>query len=196
MIISEERWKTAQENEFKHHVAREDLMHSYSQSYNIIFDYLGINKEDLKNKSVLEIGPAFYPALFSVQTKESHVIEPLFDQFPEEIKNIYNFKKINVFKNMAEELDKLNIKVDEIWIFNLLQHVQDPEKILINSYSVSSVVRIFEPIDWPTDICHPHTFSKKFFEDIFPKTNFKVHIGGSIKNFHDANCIYGTIYKE
>jgi hypothetical protein len=93
-------------------------------------------------------------------------------------------------------LDKLNLNFDEVWIFNLLQHVQDPEKVLSNAYQYSSKIRIFEPINWTTDICHPHTFDKKYFEDMFPKTQFKIHYGGSVPNFHDANCIYGTIFKE
>lgn len=199
MKITDERWKIAQEHEFKFHEkdgCREDIRLNYERSYNIIFNYLEIDKEELKNKTILEIGPAYYPALLNVNTKESYVVEPLFDQFPQQIRDLYNNKKINVLKCMAEDLDKVNLNFDEVWIFNLLQHVQDPEKVLNNAYQHSSKVRIFEPINLPTDICHPHTFDKKYFEDMFPKTQFKVHSGGSISNFHDANCIYGTIFRE
>lgn len=49
---------------------------------------------------------------------------------------------------------------DEVWIYNCLQHVEDPKAILHNAMTLGGCVRIFEWIDIPAHEGHPHMLTK------------------------------------
>ncbi len=80
--------------------------------------------------------------------------------------------------------------VAETWLFNCLQHVRDPELVIAKAKETSGVIRFFEPVDYPTCVYHPHTFTQDNFERWF---------GDSVKRytdrvpgFFDSDCVYGT----
>ena len=64
--IDDQRWNEAQQAEKPHHIA-DSLSHSYThydKIYDMYFQYLNIEKQNLKQKSIAEIGPARIPGLF------------------------------------------------------------------------------------------------------------------------------------
>jgi len=49
---------------------------------------------------------------------------------------------------------------DEVWIYNVLQHTEDPEQIIRNAKSTAPALRIFEWIDIPPHEGHPHMLTE------------------------------------
>lgn len=47
--------------------------------------------------------------------------------------------------------------LDEVWVYNTLQHVDDPEAIVVGACRSAGTVRIFEWIGFETNDCHIHT---------------------------------------
>lgn len=63
----------------------------------------------------------------------------------------------DLFKDELVDGDK---PFDEVWIYNCLQHVEDPKLIVQNALALAHRVRIFEWIDIPPHEGHPHMLTK------------------------------------
>lgn len=177
--ISKDRWLQAQDAEVR--VVDYNRENS-ERAYRNIFKYLGLSF-DQEDKSIAEIGCGLYPAVYFCENVQAIVFEPLFSK-PEHC-------GLNIFWNRcAFEEFKYHFGVDEVWIYNCLQHVIDPEAIVKKSKDVSRVVRFFEPVDYPTCTYHPHTFSQSDFERWFP--NSVQRYTDRLVGFFDSDCVYGT----
>lgn len=79
-----------------------------------------------------------------------------------------------------------------------MQHILNPDLFIENLIKSSKIIRILEPINWPTNNAHPHTYTFEYFSSKFQKyeNNLKVYKGNSIVNFHSSDCVYGTINIE
>ena len=196
MKIDKTRWQEAQHLELKHHKFSNDMISTFDYVYNNMFRLLNVDKNSLKDKKILEIGPAFFPALCYINCKSKFVIEPMFDSFSKEVKNYYALNEINVTTKIIEDTDTYSLDFyDEIWLFNVLAHVVDPIDIIEKCKLSSNVVRFFEPINTGTDICHPHTFDLEFFKKNFDHDCVNLYSGKTIQNFHDADCAFGTFIR-
>jgi hypothetical protein len=188
--IDDNRWESAQIGEKIYHIqdSVEKSYESYKNSYPYYFKYLNIDT-NLSGKSVVEIGPARIAGLlFCTNYSKSYIIEPT----PYEgIDYLYENKNIEIIKEKAESCNFPY--VDEVWIFNLMQHVQDPDKLIEICKKHSKIIKFFEPIDLPTNNEHPYSFSledyKNYFGDCVKVYSFNGEIG-----FHQAKCAYG-VYK-
>jgi len=188
--ISIERWEQAQIGEkiFHNMLSNEESYLIYKNSYEKYFKYLNIDL-DLNGRSIIEIGPAKFAGILSCKNyKKSYIVEPtIYD----DISNYYDGKNLDFIRELYEDCN--SPKVDEIWILNLMQHVKDPDSLIEKAKKNSKIIRFFEPINLPTNLEHPFTFSiddyKKYFGD---SVNIYKSIGES--NFHEADCVYG-IYK-
>ena len=54
---------------------------------------------------------------------------------------------------------------DEAWVYNVLQHVVDPERIINGMRAVAGTVRVFEWVDTPPTLGHPHTLIAAQLDD-------------------------------
>ncbi len=189
--ITKERWEEAQVGEKIYHIAEpvEMSYNHFREAYKHYFKWLDINP-DLSGKSVIEIGPGRIAALlFCDNHKLSYVLEPTeYDG----IAHLYDKENLLVIKKTAEEWDFPN--VDEIWLFNLLQHVQDPDLLIKKCKESAKVIRFFEPVDLPTNLEHPFTFSMDDFKGYFGDCVKEYAANQGIKGFHGAKCAYG-VYK-
>ena len=175
-------WEQAQIKERQMHTLDKSKgMSHYAKSYKQYFSYLGIDS-NLKGKSVVEVGPADIPALaFCSHLGNSCVIEPM----PSEILKTFPIK---IYKIPAENFDFSMF--DEVWFFNVLQHVKDPYTIVKNAKK-AKCVRWFEPIDQGTDECHLHNLTHSMFVDWFGDA--KIYAGNEKADcFHTAKCSYGV----
>lgn len=175
-------WEKAQIAERQQHrMDVNDAIKHYAESYRQYFEYVGINS-DVTGKVIAEIGPADIPGLYYCQgTEKSFVVEPM----PSEILPTLGIK---VRKMKAEKIDYS--KVDEVWLFNVLQHVEDLYKV-VEKAKKSKVVRWFEPIYQGTDACHLHNLTDDMFMGWFGHSNRYI-AKPDVKAFHTATCSYGV----
>jgi hypothetical protein len=181
--ISQERWQEAQTAEIA--VVSYERGNS-RRAYEHIFSYLGIEL-DQGNKVIAEIGCGAYPAVSFCTNVDGWVFEPLWFQSLQEMKS-----RVEIYwiKEPFEDANISMIFFHEVWLFNVMQHVRDPESVITKAKEIAPVIRFFEPVDYPTCVYHPHTFTEDDFERWF---------GDSVKRytdrlpgFFDADCCYGT----
>jgi hypothetical protein len=187
--IDKKRWAIAQEEEKLHHMheSSQDSFNKWRGIYDFYFRYLDINL-DLNNKSILEIGPAKISALLYCDNYNvSYVVEPT---RYEDTEYLYEGKNITFIRDLYEECE--SPKVDEIWLFNVLQHIVDPDLFIEKCKQNAKIIKFFEPINTPIEIHHPHSFT---FEDYVKYFGESVKLyKGSTETFHTADCVYG-VYK-
>lgn len=194
--ISQERWEDAQSKEINHYDYNNE--ENYKNTTLIILrDHFKIDvDQDLIGKKILESGGGCYPSIYFCKgLKKSVNVEPLYDKFPDHVKT--RFKNSNVeCVSIGFEDYKGRSKFDEVWFFNVLQHVRDPFLQIENAKKIATTIRVFEPVDTAIDTEHPHSFNVDFFKDQFPESEVKIYHGGSIARFHGANCVYLTWTKN
>jgi SAM-dependent methyltransferase len=95
----------------------------------------------MEYKSVIDIGCGPFSLLQRVPVKEGTALDPIFYN---EYEVLYQCRGIKRLLKCGEDLSPEDGQFDEAWIYNCLQHVKDPVKIIENAMRVSSVVRIFE----------------------------------------------------
>lgn len=78
---------------------------------------------------------------------------------------------------------------DECWLFNVMQHIRDPELFVQKAKETGPVIRYFEPVDYGTCEYHPHTFSQDDFQRWFGEAK---RYTDRLPGFFDSDCCYGT----
>lgn len=178
-------WNEAQIAErSKHNMSYDEGLKHYRKTYRQgYFKYLNINPI-LNGKKVAEIGPADFPALaYCEGTENSLIVEPM----PSDILESF---KIPIVCYPAEDMDFSDF--DEVWIFNVLQHVIDPGKIVDNAKK-AKCVRFFEPINFGTDECHLHNLTMEMFVEWFGEAKYYPK-NDKAEAFHTWECAYGNFY--
>jgi 2-polyprenyl-3-methyl-5-hydroxy-6-metoxy-1,4-benzoquinol methylase len=150
---------------------------------------------DLQGKSILDIGGGAYSLLLkAVNFKRAVVAEPI--DHPKWVIGRYESMGIEFWNIPGEELDKSNkyfltrnLEVfDEVWIYNVLQHTLDPDKIVSNARKLSKLIRIFEWVDTPINVGHIHTLTEE-------NLNKWLHGEGKVENIRELSavgkCYYG-----
>jgi len=109
---------------------------------------------DMKGKKILDIGGGPCSMLLKCSgLKDGLVVDPC--EYPEWVKLRYDEAGIVSVRDKGENVGDFGI-VDEIWIYNVLQHVDKPSKIIKNALKISKVIRIFEWINTSPNEGHPH----------------------------------------
>lgn len=110
---------------------------------------------DLAGKSVLDIGGGPTSLLLKCENRHNwscRIVDPC--NYPSWVQSRYDTAKIRYSQLRGEDLETLPI-YDEVWVYNVLQHTQDPELIIKNAKQIAPVLRIFEWIDLPAHEGHP-----------------------------------------
>jgi hypothetical protein len=190
MGVDNKIWQQAQNYEKVFHWKKsyQDAISYYREFYKGYFKYLGI-ETDQKGKRIIEVGPANVPALvFCENYGRSLIIEPMPS---ERLDRITQSMNVDIIKQPAE-----NVKVsgyDQVWIFNLLQHVIDPEKLVENLKTMAEKIYFFEPINTKISVNHPHSLKIEDFKRWFGEASHYPFT--STKVFHTHECAYG-IYEN
>jgi 2-polyprenyl-3-methyl-5-hydroxy-6-metoxy-1,4-benzoquinol methylase len=140
---------------------------------------------DLHGKTVVDIGGGPNSLLLKAVNGKGIVIDPC--DYPKWVEDRYWMANIEHLKIPGEEIDdELLKKADEVWIYNVLQHVKDPE-LIVKKAKQAKVIRIFEWIDAETNEMHPHTLkSDKLDEWLGGK--------GQVEQLNGENECFGTSY--
>src|SRR3990167_3745707 len=113
---------------------------------------------DFGDQSVLDVGCGAYSLLLKSTAKERVVVDPC--DYPDWVKARYKECGIEFLQIPAEEM-KFENKFDITLIYNCLQHVQDPQKIIKKIRSYTKEIHIFEWIDTGTSDGHLHNLTEK-----------------------------------
>ena len=110
------------------------------------------------DKSILDIGGGPTSMLLkAIGLKKGKVVDPI--KYPDWTKERYALANIETETKPGEEVNETGW--DEVWIYNVLQHVIDPELIIQNAKRAAPVLRIFEWVNIPPHEGHPHELTKE-----------------------------------
>jgi hypothetical protein len=184
--IKKERWDLAQQEEKGHHThdSVDVSLNKWEDIYKFYFRYTDVNI-NLNGKTILEIGPARISALLYCENySPSYIVEPI---TYEDTEYLYQDKPITYIRELYEECE--SPIVDEIWLYNVLQHILDPDAFVEKCKKSAKVIRFFEPINTPIEPHHPHSFSQEDYIQYFGDS-VKFYKGGT-EWVHQADCVYG-----
>lgn len=138
---------------------------------------------DLGGVSVLDIGGGPTSLLLKCVNCRGKVIDPL--DFPDWVLARYEHTGIEFERKRAEDMHEVGWQ--EVWLYNVLQHVEDPMLVIANAKRAAKLLRIFEWIDTPTNVGHLHTLTEQWL-------NEQLAGEGKVEEFHgQANC-WGRAY--
>jgi hypothetical protein len=119
---------------------------------------------DMQGKSVLDVGGGpVSMTLRCINAGTLTVVDPC--PWPPSVYRRYKNYGIEFIQSAAEDLDqhfRMDVAADlydEVWLYNVLQHVQDPAEVLAHAKTLGKVLRIFEWLWIPADACHPHVLT-------------------------------------
>lgn len=157
------------------------------QKHYVYGKLMGLNQNwiyfHINNKSVLDIGGGPSSMLLKVyDLVKGKIYDPI--EYPKWTVDRYNSKNIEVVVDYGENINESGW--DEVWIYNCLQHVTDPEKIIKNALKAGKILRIFEWVDIPAHEGHPHMLTEE---------NLNKWIGqeGRVTSLNAEGC-YGKAY--
>lgn len=163
---------------------------------------------DLKGRSVIDIGGGPCSLLLKCVNVEGVVYDPL--EVPVWILHRYMAAHISLIQCPGEALtsllsvddlldapesdypyledviDKVG-RVDEAWLYNTLQHTQDPERVVQNARRCAKLIRVFEWIGTVENIGHPHILTEELLNEWFAGE-------GKVETLKGENTCNGTAY--
>lgn len=108
---------------------------------------------NLENKNILDIGGGPTSLLLKCDNRGyTQVVDPC--KYPKWVAERYKLGKIVYLQQRGEDIS-LDDQWDEVWIYNVLQHTENPELIIQNARQVAPLIRFFEWIDVPVSPGHP-----------------------------------------
>ena len=158
------------------------------QKHYVYARYMGLDRKgysfDVHGKSIVDIGGG--PTSILLKTFNlgyGLVVDPL--KYPQWTYARYEAKKVDCLVIRGEDF-KCKELYDEVWIYNCLQHTDDPEGIIKNALRAAKTLRLFEWVDIPAHEGHPHELTKE---------NLDKWIGesGEVVYLAEAGC-YGKAY--
>jgi glycosyltransferase involved in cell wall biosynthesis len=180
-LIWEQRWwgdctDTKQEED-------KQLIYAKYMGLGVKEDKLFFNPPYAMRQKVIDIGGGPVSMLLKMGSEimKSKVYDP--STYPDWTIERYKQHDIEYIKKGGEKVDEQGY--DEVWIYNCLQHTEDPEKIIQNAKKAGKRLRIFEWLA-PSGIGHPQALTKE---------NLDKWIGqeGNVKFMNEGMC-YGNAY--
>lgn len=113
-----------------------------------------INKPQM---SIIDIGGGPVSLLLKTEAATKTVIDPC--NYPAWVRDRYKQNGVHWIKDVAETYQpELAETADEVWLYNVLQHTTDPQKIFENVLQylkVGGVFRFFDWVETGTNVAHP-----------------------------------------
>jgi predicted O-methyltransferase YrrM len=160
----------------------EEKQREYAKCMGIHFDEW--DRIDLAGKSILDIGGGPVSMLLkTINGGKRRIIDPL--SMPAWAIERYIRAGIELQKIPAEDIEQSGW--DEVWIYNVLQHVKNPIKVIENAKKAGKIVRIFEFLDRTENEGHPHLLTEKMLDDAIGQK-------GTATTLPAAHNIVGRVY--
>ena len=123
---------------------------------------------DVEGKNILDLGGGVTSMLLKAINRGSDciVVDPILAKCPKWVLDRYASADIFYTSQMAEAVDIKAKKFNEVWLYNVLQHVQDPIAVLKTAKRLGKSIRIFEWLDTPPHEGHPNTITKEMIDKV------------------------------
>lgn len=155
---------------------------------------------DMQGRHVLDIGGGpVSMTLRCVNAGRLFVADPL--PWPRSALRRYANYGITFIQKPAEELPDPGDSglFDEVWVYNVLQHVDDPQKVMHNAtrhVAPGGRLRVFEWIHIPADKWHPHVLTPEMLLNGYTGLRVLRVRTPRLKEFwSDANAFVGVFEK-
>ena len=162
----------------------ETKQHVYARCMAVpLVDYGGPGPQiDLGGHSVLDLGGGPVSLLLkAANSQRLTVVDPC--PYPTWVWQRYFQADPSITLIQAEaETYKSPLHYDEAWIYNVLQHVRDPEAVVQTARSSADLVRIFDWIDMPIYEGHPHSLSQEQLDEYFEAE-------GAVGELNEQGCV-------
>lgn len=141
---------------------------------------------DLRGKRVLDIGGGPVSILLKSVNGSGAVIDPC--RFPDWVSLRYAANNIAFYRHAGEEAGYFpRHSFNEVWIYNVLQHTDDPAQIIANAKNAAPRLRIFEWVDLPAYPGHPQEITQS-------KLEAWIGMPGTVTEFTGQNECHGKAF--
>ena len=148
---------------------------------NTVLSYFELREnENFGNKTLVDIGSGPIGILVKLKAKKRIALDLL------SIESID--KMIERIRAPGEKIPLSDEFADRVFIYNVLQHVISPEKVLEEGTRIlkkGGTFYILEQLNLPTDKLHPYSLKVNMFEDWVAKNNFEI-----IKKTKEDDCYF------
>jgi 2-polyprenyl-3-methyl-5-hydroxy-6-metoxy-1,4-benzoquinol methylase len=131
----------------------------------------------MDGKSILDIGGGPYSLLLKCENVYGTVLDPC--TYPEWTAHRYAAIGVGVIKQKAETWQAPCL-YDEVWMYNVLQHVEDPAQIVRNLHTWGKIIRVHEWTGTAVAPGHPNTFTPETLDALFGAVGFTEPLGNGI----------------
>jgi hypothetical protein len=152
---------------------------------------------DLAGKSVIDIGGGPTSILLKCHSGGRRVVaDPC--NFPAWIRTRYEVAGVEFVSEPGETLSEVTalqgVRFDEAWIYNVLQHTEDPARVIHNARTLARTVRLFEWIDIPPHPGHPHELKADTLCQWLGSFGTVEDMRKAPENGCDQRAFYGTFF--
>lgn len=189
MRPQQQLWEEAQAWERNWWLNNPQLYRTEIQKSEIVAGWLGIRP--MPTKSVIDIGCGPFSLLQRIPVGAGCAVDPI-DYGPLEIN--YRIAGISRVMCRGENVTQhfSDVRFDEAWIYNCLQHVEDPVAILEQAIKISRRVRLFEWINIPPYTGHLQLLTPQILTQ--PFVNAGWHEDFRFCGFADFEGLNGEFY--
>lgn len=133
---------------------------------------------DIGGRSVIDIGGGPVSLLLKcVNRGRAVVADPA--QFPPWVEERYGQCGIEYWRTEGESDTLTGYSFDDAWIYNVLQHTVDPEKVIANARGLAKTIRLFEWIEVDPYPGHPHRLERETLDEWLGSPGFAAQIDDS-----------------
>jgi len=171
--ISEARWREAQEHEAAYWAQEaknpEKLARDIAEGHHFTAGVLDIRPDTVAGATVIDIAGGPWPLASSALglrwgVSIYEVIDPA--EYPEA-------ERVDRVRVCAEDYD--GPRRIEVWGYNVLQHVRDPERVMaVARTKAYRRIRWFDVVDTPIYPVHPHSISADWLRAQLSRDGFRI----------------------
>lgn len=147
----------------------------YASRMGLLADWGGAHPPtfDMGDRSVVDIGGGPVSLLLkAARLNEARVVDPV--DYPDWVVQRYTHCGIDYQRTRGEDFTEA-AAFDEAWIYNVLQHVEDPELVCAHALE-AGIVRVFEWIEIEAYDMHPHCLHEHELNGWLGGRGFVAHI--------------------